>query len=158
METEQPQSDPTPGTPDPDLADALEGADPSDEVERIQSETEEGVRKGDPDAEKLKDLQGALRKSFGYINMIGQQVAPPFEHSEDELDNLAVLWSKVLEDVPKERLMRFIERMPILAAGAYTVVTTGPKVRDSIQHIQKESASLESPESTDTEDDANANR
>ena len=142
--------------PDPDLAAAVGAVDPADKVDEIQSGVQERAEEGDPDALKQVDLQSALREAFGYVNKIGAQVSPEFEHASEELDNLAVLWSEVLKDVEREKLMRFIERMPLFAASAYTVVTTGPKVRDAIQDVRQKNATLESPSNNnDGSDHAN---
>jgi len=139
--------------PDPDLAAAVGAVDPADKVDEIQSGVQERAEEGDPDALKQIDLQSALREAFGYVNKIGAQVSDEFKHQPEELDNLAVLWSEVLKDVEREKLMRFIERMPLVAAGAYTVVTTGPKVRDAIQDVRQDgtpsNATLEQPDQSD---------
>jgi hypothetical protein len=140
--------------PDPDLAGAVSAVDPADKAAEVQDRVEREAKEGDEQALKQIDLQGALREAFGYIDQIGSEIAPPFSHDPEQLDNLAVLWSEVLKDVEREKLMQFIEKMPLVAAGAYTVVTTGPRVRDSIQYIQnqKGGATLETPSNNDTDE------
>jgi len=133
----------TNGTTDPDLSEAIGGVSPADQVEQIQRETEQGLEQGDEQAEKLKDIQGALRKTFGVVEQIASQVRPELEHSDEELDNLAVLWSKVLEDMPRRRLAKFMERLPLVSALGYTVVTTGTKARDALQAYRREQQSAE---------------
>jgi hypothetical protein len=144
MKQTDPQNETPTGPTDPDLSAALGAVDPGDKVEQIQSDTqkriEEGTERERAEALKQVKVQDALREGFSYVNMIAQQLAPQLEHDEGELDNLAVLWSEVIKDVPEERLMRFVERMPLVAAGAYTVVTTGPKVRDAIQAYRRRQA------------------
>lgn len=142
--------------PDPDLAGAVSAVDPADKAAEVQDRVEQNAKEGDEQALKQIDLQGALREAFGYLDQIGSEIAPPFEHDPEQLDNLAVLWSEVLKDVEREKLMQFIERMPLVAAGAYTVVTTGPRVRESIQYIQQQQkqggATLEQPSNNDTDE------
>jgi len=149
-----------------DISAAIDGIDPQDKAAQIQADTEDKLQGGDPEAKREAELridrQQALRETFGYVNTILQEVAPELEHSDDQLHNLSVLWGEVIKDVPAARIQEWIENLPLLAASAYTVVTTGPKAYEAYERriLGSTPDSLESTndEPTGSTNNADANR
>lgn len=139
--------------PDADaIEDAIGSVDPSDRASEIQRENERRMKEGGPeerqDAQMQFKRQKALEKTFSLVNKMAAKIAPELEHTQNEIDNLSILWAEVLEEVPDRRIQEWLERLPLLSAVAYTAVTTGPKAWEAYHSriVNSTPDSLEEPQ------------